>query len=621
MSAPSQRNHATLAGDLAVAWAGIGAGVVTVTVINVAVRVAAALDPLLSPRHRPDETAAGSVGDGQPLPGNPVHLAVDVVTGAEPWTAFATAAAAVLVVILGLAALVGVRWGPRLWRAMQARLGKAGVDAAAAHLARARDLTPLTHAGAAATTRRLHPPGSSPSPFLLPPGLPLGTTLDGHPLVHSWEDVTVDIWGPRTGKTTARAIPAVMTAPGAVVVTSNKRDIVDATRGPRARAGRVWVFDPQQIVGENPTWWWDPLTFVTDEATAATLADIFAMATRPAGARTDAYFDGAGQELLGNLMLAAARAGRPLTQVYEWLTDPTDDEPAIVLAKHGFPMASRAIAGVVAAPDRQRSGVFGTAQQMAAVMTSSAAMRWVTPRSDGPDTRPRFDPAAFVCSAHTGSPETVYSLSKEGKGTAGPLVTALTVAITEAAEILATRSPGGRLPVPLVAVLDEAANVVRWRALPDMYSHYGSRGIVVMTLLQSWSQGVEVWGRDGMRKLWSAATVKVYGGGVTEAEFLDELSRLVGSYERTTWSTTHGRGGRQRSRATRTDRILDVADLAALPRGRAVVLASGTRSVLVRATPWMDTPYAAQVRASMARYDGHRPSGPLRAGDQSGGPD
>ena len=54
----------------------------------------------------------------------------------------------------------------------------------------------------------------------------------------------------------------------------------------------------------------------------------------------------------------------------------------------------------------------------------------------------------------------------------------------------------------MVGVLDEAANVCRWRELPNLYSHYGSRGIVLMTILQSWSQGVEVWGRDGMRKLW-----------------------------------------------------------------------------------------------------------------------
>lgn len=81
----------------------------------------------------------------------------------------------------------------------------------------------------------------------------------------------------------------------------------------------------------------------------------------------------------------------------------------------------------------------------------------------------------------------------------------------------------------MIGVLDEAANVCRWRELPNLYSHYGSRGIVLMTILQSWSQGVEVWGRDGMRKLWSAANIKVYGGGVAEAEFLNELAQLVGS--------------------------------------------------------------------------------------------
>jgi hypothetical protein len=38
-----------------------------------------------------------------------------------------------------------------------------------------------------------------------------------------------------------------------------------------------------------------------------------------------------------------------------------------------------------------------------------------------------------------------------------------------------------------------------------------------MPILQSWSQGVEVWGRDGMLKLWSAANVLTYGGGVCTA--------------------------------------------------------------------------------------------------------
>lgn len=75
----------------------------------------------------------------------------------------------------------------------------------------------------------------------------------------------IDIWGPRTGKTTSRAIPAILSAPGAALVTSNKRNIVDGTRDVRAVDGPVWVFDPQAVALEEPSWWWNPLSYVTDE--------------------------------------------------------------------------------------------------------------------------------------------------------------------------------------------------------------------------------------------------------------------------------------------------------------------------------------------------------------------
>lgn len=55
----------------------------------------------------------------------------------------------------------------------------------------------------------------------------------------------------------------------------------------------------------------------------------------------------------------------------------------------------------------------------------------------------------------------------------------------QVAGVTAARSSGGRLGTPLLGVLDEAANVCRWRELPNLYSLYGSRGIVLMTILQS----------------------------------------------------------------------------------------------------------------------------------------
>jgi hypothetical protein len=48
---------------------------------------------------------------------------------------------------------------------------------------------------------------------------------------------------------------------------------------------------------------------------------------------------------------------------------------------------------------------------------------------------------------------------------------------------------------------------------------------------------------------------------------------------------------------------MDVAELAAMPKGRAVLLATGSRPTLIRTQPWMTAPYAADVCASIAAHD------------------
>lgn len=128
--------------------------------------------------------------------------------------------------------------------------------------------------------------------------------------------------------------------------------------------------------------------------------------------------------------------------------------------------------------------------------------------------------------------------------TAAPLVTAPTVAVVEAGERLAKTQPGGRMATPLLCILDEAANVCRWKDLPDLYSHYGSRGIPIMSIFRSWSQGVDVFPLAGMRKLFSAANEVVYLGGVKEIEFMREMSDLIGDYDHETISYSMNKGVR-----------------------------------------------------------------------------
>lgn len=528
---------------------------------------------------------------GSPAPpANPFQLVLYLVFGKLAWPG--TAATVIAISELVLAVGVGLAvWALTMgWRRRRTR-----VDPAARYLASRRDITDFTTRGAAATAQRLGARTRTP-------GIRVGRPVGTKEVLHgTWEQTHVDIWGTRTGKTTSRAIPATLDAPGAAVVTSNKRDIVDATRGPREQHGHAWIFDPQNVAGAEPTWWWNPLTYVTDVDKAARMAATFAAYSRDPNAKTDSYFDPEGEALLGFLLLAAAEAGEPITTVYRWVSDPMDATPVDILRSAGHELPADAVYGVINFPDKQRGGIYGTAKKAVNCLVNPAITRWVTPPKD--DTVPQFHPTEFVKST-----DTLYSLSREGQGTAGPLVTALTVAVIEAAEEEATRSPGGRLPVPFLAVLDEAANVCRWRDLPNLYSHYGSRGIVLMTILQSWSQGQETWGEYGMKKLWDAANIRVYGGGSTDDKFLGGLAELVGYYEMNTTSLSVASGsqagGRSRttSTSTRRERILEVADLAAMPRGRAIVFPSGAPPVLVETLPWHRGPHAEAVKASLAAY-------------------
>src|SRR5664279_6180262 len=251
------------------------------------------------------------------------------------------------------------------------------------------------------------------------PGLALGRdVVSGQVIRQSWEDVTAVIAGARTGKTTSQVAPAILAAPGAVYTCSNKRDVVDLTSGPRGKSAALWIFDPQEIAGGQPTWWWNPLDMAGDLAGARTLAGLFAAASTPPGAQRDSYFDPEGEELLSILLLAARLSDQPLTAVYQWLSTGRDDRVVSRLAASGHELAAQALLDVMNQPDKQRAGVFGTARKNVSFLADPNLGDWITDRLDD---RPRFDTDAFAASSGT-----LYSLSKEGPGSAGPLTAALT---------------------------------------------------------------------------------------------------------------------------------------------------------------------------------------------------
>ncbi|MHA2788322.1 type IV secretory system conjugative DNA transfer family protein [Corynebacterium sp. S7] len=533
------------------------------------------------------------VGAGPAVSNNPFTTVGELFGGERSWSHSATVGVVALWALIVLAALI-VSLISRMMRKPKSR-----VDTASKYLASKDEIASFSQSAAESSATKWLPSKSMAAEF---PGLKFGRVPGSKTgLWSTWEDLYLIIFGPRMGKTTSQVIPAIVDAPGHVVTTSNKRDIIDDTIGVTSNRGEVWVFDPQRIAHgvAQEQWYFDPLDLVrrvpqTMDSSAVRLADIFKTAARGAvDTGGDAYFTEGGKELLGRFFLAAALDNRPIGDVYLWVNDDADRTPVSILERYPeWSQQASALSATYQITEKTRSGLFSQAAQMATPLGRREALKWVTPSSGVR----KFDAEAFVRGRGR---DTVYLLSKEGADNAAALTTALTATIMTAAEGYGEES-GGRLPVPLVAALDEAANVVRWPELPSLYSHYGSRGIILMTILQSYAQGAEVWGENGMELLWSAAAVVLYGGGVRDDKMLQKIEALVGDVEVFETSTSRtGEGARTVTRNRREKKILTVAELASLDQGRALVLASRRRPLIAQMEPWWERPWPQKIRKQL----------------------
>jgi type IV secretory pathway TraG/TraD family ATPase VirD4 len=387
--------------------------------------------------------------------------------------------------------------------------------------------------------------------------------------------VIVAIMAPRSGKTSGLAIPAILAAPGPVLLTSNKaaNDAFTVTVDARAAVGTTWTLDPQQIAHHPREMWWDILADARGLAGAKRLAGHFVAASVDGSNGSD-FWSTAASNTLGALFLAAASHGRPITDVLVWLASPADRTPVDLLTDAGHHAVAAQLQGTVSGATETRDGIYETARQYASCLLDPDVAAWVTPARHLPE----FKPSAFATSR-----DTLYLLSKDGGGSASAIIAAAADAVMRA------------------AVLDEAANVCRISDLPDLYSHLGSRGVIPITILQSYRQGQKCWGEQGMDALWSAATVKVIGSGIDDADFADRLSRMIGDHDVQTTSVSTSDGGKSTSVSMRTERILPPDAVRALPKGKALLLATGIRVAMLDLRPWYKEPSAKTIGPAAAR--------------------
>ena len=531
--------------------------------------------------------AATATGTGHGSPAGWVSAA----GGGPRWSGAAT-----VVLVLGVL-LVALLIGPLLvvgWRQWRRR---EWTDSLAKDMHTRRDLQEITAKAAVRDAERLGAQHTGT-------GLVLGrAVLTRQWLYGLYEWSQVWIMGPRAGKSRSVAVPQLVTHRGPAVVTSNKPDLWGWTRWIRASMGRVLGNDPQGIVHAEPDWYWDVISFVTTVERGVKLAQVWS-ASRSSGdkAGLDPYFEPEGQELMASMLLAARVGGQPVTRLTDWLSGRPPvagvPDPCEFLDAAGLSTVAKDIRHWWDLDDGQRDGVFGTARSYIRFLRDPRYVRWVA-RTGAGDRRPSFDVDAFVRS----EADTLYLLSKEGPGSARALTAALTLAVYTAAEDYAEQC-GGRVPNPVLFLLDEAANVCRWPELPSLYSHAGGKGIILVTIVQSQEQGNNAWPGGGFATMWSAANVAAAGRGINDADHLRDLAVLIGDRQvRDSSKSTGTKGHRSTSRSNTDERIFAESDLRALPRGRAILMVSGARSILLALVDYSQHEWAWQVEASAAAGD------------------
>ncbi|MFE7268186.1 TraM recognition domain-containing protein [Streptomyces sp. NPDC057592] len=400
------------------------------------------------------------------------------------------------------------------------------------------------------------------------------------------EDSSVMVAPPGAGKT-AKLANWIIDAPGAVLATSVKMDIVDLTEKLRARVGRILIWNPQGIGGRASNVAWDPVIGCSDPehgvARAMRRANYLldgSDATR--GVENRNFWETASYSVLKAFLWAADAEGLTLEDVARWSKSFRNHEAIDILAKYEHPdpyNPSRPVAPrgwrddllqVQKVDGKPTTGenVFGTLSKTFMFLDTPQVQQVIQDAHRGS--------GLFDIRSYLQSQDTLYLLGRDtGRGSIGPLFSCLTGEIYEEARELAPLQPGGRLDAPWGLILDEAALICSV-PLEKWTSDSRGLGIDIHAVFQSRSQMRERYGREAAKTIWTNM-VKLVLGGLADEEDLKGLSELCGRHKekRESHSNSPGPDGTTRQSSSYTWVEVDTmtpADIMNLEPGEILVL-------------------------------------------------
>lgn len=324
---------------------------------------------------------------------------------------------------------------------------------------------------------------------------------------------------PRSGKTSAVAIPNVLAAPGPVIATSTKLDLMSSTVDRRAE-GRRWLLDPTGSIQRDPPGVtrlrWSPVAGSATWDESLLMARSMTGAARPHGrVGESAHWTERAEALLAPLLHAASLSGAGMDTVARWGLRQELNPAQSILKVHGTETACDVLAGISATDPREQSGIWSSLAGVLAAYRSDAVLDNASCIN--------FDPASLP-----GSNDTVYICAPaRQQDLAAPIVVAFLEQVRSAAYAAVA---SGRADAPLTLVLDEVANIAPLPDLPSLVSEGGSQGVLTIACLQDLSQARVRWGpaAEGFLSLFGT---KLVLPGIGDMSTLELVSRLAGEID------------------------------------------------------------------------------------------
>ena len=341
---------------------------------------------------------------------------------------------------------------------------------------------------------------------------------------------------PRSGKTSGIVIPNVLAWTGPCVVTSTRRDVLDACAHLRVRRGTVWCFDPIGIVASTMPpdvhrLDWSPVSGARTMDGALARARAL-LAGSVEGTEGRDHWRARGTQLLGALLHAAALAGAPMSRVVEWVHGGRLDTASRILEEHADRRALAVVHGVAQTPDRERGSIWSAVAGGLAAFDDSTVLA----------SADRASACGFSVATFLDDAGTVFVVAPSDDSVPlAPLVVGLVEEIRS--EALRRSNVTGALNLPLLLALDEIATICPLPSLPQIAAEGGGRNVLLLAVLQDLSQASARWGREVADGLMTLAGAKLVLSGLADADTLQRIETLAGKHwveHTSTQDTTSG---------------------------------------------------------------------------------